>query len=204
MAIITLNKNSVEPLGISNMGLSTEQGDSWNTVITNLNTMLVELYGNSGTIASANRRGSVIDLSSNVAAFSSANTNTSQTMFTYTLPASTLVTTGAGLYVDTWGSVANNAASKSVILNIGGVSLSTGSFTSAAVAYSLDAYYMRTGASAQTALLEGWAGSTRVASKASTDTSVETGTITITAVCTDASAASANVLGNGLIVQFLP
>jgi hypothetical protein len=63
---------------------------------------------------------------------------------------------------------------------------------------------MRTGSSAQTALLEGWAGSTRVASSTGTDTSSETGTITINVVVTDASAASNNVLVNGLIVQFMP
>lgn len=43
-----INGNSVEPLGISNMGVSTEQGDSWNTAVTKLNAMFAELYGRTG------------------------------------------------------------------------------------------------------------------------------------------------------------
>ncbi len=203
MVQVTIKNNSTEPLGGPNMGVGTDQGDSWNTTVANLNAMFNDLYGNSSGITAANRRGPVIDLSTNVAAFSSANTNTSQTAMTYSLPASTLTTTGAGLYVETWGNVANNAASKSINLAVGGKSLSTGSFTSAAVSWSIDAYYFRTGASAQTALFEGWTGSTRVSSTTGTDTSVETSPITIAVTVTDASAASANVLVNGLLVQYL-
>lgn len=203
MAKITLNSpdNHNRP---PNTGDGTEFGDNFKTVVDNLNTMLTEIYGNTSSIAAANRRGPVIDLSTQVTAFSSANTNTSQTMFTYAVPASTLTIAGQGLFVEAWGNVAGNAASKSVILNIGAKSLSTGSFTSSGVAWSIDAYVFRTGANAQTMLFEGWAGSTRVASTTGTDTTNDTGTITITVVATDASAASANVLGNGLLVQFLP
>lgn len=204
MAQQTINSNSVEPLGGPNLGLSVEQGDGWAAAVTKINAMFSEMYGNTSGIATANCRGAVTALSSNVAAFSSANTNTSQTMMTYTLPASTLVNTGSGLFVETWGTKAANIATISVNLAIGGVALSTGSFSGSGSSWSLDGYYMRTAASAQTAYLEGQQGSTRIANKVQTDTSVETGTITIAVVGTDASAGSADILCNGLLVEFLP
>lgn len=203
MAQITLNKadNLHRP---PNTGDGTEFGDQWQTIVANVQSNFTDLYGNSSGVAAANRRGSVTQLSTNVAAFTSANTNTSQTAMTYTLPASTLGVAGTGIYVEAWGTTANNAAAKSIILNVGGVSLSTGTFTSAAAAWSIDAYYMLTAANAETALLEGWAGSTRVASKTSTDTATSTATIAVTVVATDASAATGNVLVNGLTVQLMP
>lgn len=204
MAQQTINSNSVEPLSGPNTGLGVDFGDTWQAAVTKLNAMFNDLYGNTSGVAAANRRGAVTQLSTNVAAFTSANTNTSQTAMTYTLPASTLGVAGTGIYVEAWGNVANNAASKSIILNIGGIGLSTGSFTSAAVAWSLDAYYMLTAANAETALFEGWAGSTRVASKTSTDTANSSSTIAVTVVATDASAATGNVLVNGLTVQLMP
>lgn len=227
MAQITFNK-PIDPHRVPNMAPeATEMGDTWNTVLNNLNAMFTELYGGISTIggnktytgtaafqgavtivpggaATSNAGKPVLDLSTNVSQFTSANTNTSQTMFTYSLPPSTLQNANQGLYVETWGAVANNAASKSIALNVGGKTLSSGSFTSANVAWSLDAYYMKTGANAQNWLAEGWAGTTRVASTSATDTTVDTSTITITVVATDASAATGNVLGNGLLVQFLP
>jgi hypothetical protein len=162
------------------------------------------VFGPEGQLNVQNTRGGSIGLNTQVAAFSSANTNTSQTMFTFSVPAGTLSVAGNGLYVETWGTTAANAAPKSITLNIGGQKVNTGTFTTSASAWSLDAYVFKTGASAQTMLFEGWAGSSRVTSAVGTDTSVDTSAISITVVATDASAASANVLGNGIIVQFLP
>jgi hypothetical protein len=44
MARVTIKNNSVEPLGGPNLGIGTDQGDSWNTTVANLNNMLSELY----------------------------------------------------------------------------------------------------------------------------------------------------------------
>ena len=43
MARVTIKNNSVEPLGGPNLGIGTDQGDSWNTTVANLNNMLSEL-----------------------------------------------------------------------------------------------------------------------------------------------------------------
>jgi hypothetical protein len=204
MAQQTINNNSVQPIGLPNTGIGTDEGDTWNAAVTKLNAMFNDLYGSSSAIAAANRRGSVTQLSTNVSAFTSAATNTSQTAMSYSIPASTLSTAGSGVWIETWGNVANNAAPKSIALNVGGKTLSTGTFTSAAVSWSLDAFYMLTAANAETWLAEGWAGTTRVASNAGTDTATSTSAINVTVVTTDASAATGNVLVNGLTIQFMP
>jgi len=162
------------------------------------------IFGPEGQINVPNTRGGAIGMSTQVSQVSSANTNTSQTAFTFTVPANTLNVVGNGIYVEAWGSVAGNAAPKSITLNVGGKSLNTGTFTSSGVSWSVDAYSFKTASNAQTLLFEGWAGTTRVASAAVTDTTVDTGTFNVTCVVTDASAASANILSNGMFVQFLP
>lgn len=48
MAKITLNSNSVQPLGGPNTGVGTDEGDLWNTAVANINAMLLELYNRTG------------------------------------------------------------------------------------------------------------------------------------------------------------
>lgn len=54
MAQSTINNNSVQPLGLPNTGVGTDEGDLWNAAVVKLNAMLTELYnrtGGTGTLA---------------------------------------------------------------------------------------------------------------------------------------------------------
>jgi hypothetical protein len=44
MARVIIKNNSTEPLGGPNLGLGTDQGDSLNTTVANLNNMFAEQY----------------------------------------------------------------------------------------------------------------------------------------------------------------
>lgn len=199
----TINGNSVQPLGNINMGLGTDEGDTWATVVTKLNAMFADVYG-SGQVAGGGTAtyGAAGMINRVVGPVNSGNTNTSQTLATYTLPATTLQSAGQELVVTAWGTVAANAASKSIILNIGGASYGTGSQTGNAYPWQLNGKYLKTGASAQAYLFSGTASGGGLALKAGTDTSVDTGTIAITCVATDASAASSDVTLLGFTVEF--
>ena len=132
----------------------------------------------------------------------SGNTNTSQTLASYSVPGTTLQSTGQELEVTAWGVVANNAASKSIVLNIGGATVTTGSQTGAAYSWHLNGKYAKTGVNTQAYLFSGVASGGIVSDKAGTDTSVDTGTIAISCVATDASAASSDITLLGFTVEY--
>ena len=203
MAKQTINSNSVEPLGISNMGLSTEQGDSWNAAVTKLNAMFGDLYG-TGVVAGSNTAtygasGMVYKLPSTV---NSGNTNTTQTLGSYTAPANLFTTPGQQIEVFAWGTVANNAAPKSVALNIGGASIQTATQTGAAYSWYLEGNYACTSATAENYLLSGWSSGLAATVKGGTDSVAITGTFNVTVTMADASAASNNVSLLGFTVQY--
>lgn len=131
----------------------------------------------------------------------SAATNTTQTLMSYSLPANTLNRVGAGLFVRAWGAVAGNAAPRNIILNVGGKTLATGSQTQSGVSWRLDAQVVKTGNNAQSLLLSGMIGTTTISPSVVTDTSVDTGAITISVTAVDASAAATNVTQNAMVVE---
>lgn len=203
MARQVINSNSVEPLGISNMGLSTEQGDSWNAFVTKMNAMTADLYG-TGIVAGTGTATFAAsgNIAKTVGPVNSGNTNTSQTLASYVLPANTLASAGQEIQITAWGTVANNAAPKSIVMNMGGTTVTSGTQTGAAYAWYIDGTYMKTAANAQAYLYSGAASGGIVTQKAGTDTSVDTGTIATNLVITDASAASSNVTLLGYTVEY--
>jgi hypothetical protein len=146
-------------------------------------------------------------LSRTLGPVASAATNTSQTLASYTLPANTLQSVGQEIEVVAWGTTAGNAASKSMTLNIGGATYNTGSQTGSGYAWKLTGQYIKQSGDAQNYYFSG-AGSSSggtggvVAPKAGTDTSVDTGTIAINCVVTDASAATGDITLLGFTVEF--
>lgn len=206
MARIVINNNSVEPLGGPNLGLSTEQGDSWNTTVANLNTMFTEIYGGGAFLAGGStatfKTGGNIGAATVVGPVGSSATNTTQTLASYTMPASMFNANGQMLEITAWGNVAANAAPKTIAMKAGGVQLTTGTQTGSGYAWELYGQYMRTAASKQSAYFTGQASGGIVTQTASTDTSVDTGTIAVTVTCADASAAQSNVLLFGFTVEY--
>jgi hypothetical protein len=189
---------------LPNTGDGTDGGDNWTAVINALNTMMTDLYtgavtvGGSSTVA----RGPELVLSSDVTQIGSSATNTTQTLKSYTLAASTLATNGNRIQVVAWGTFAGNAAPKTMQLNWGGMNINNGAVTQSGSSWQMTANVYRTAANAQTAIFTGVSGGVNTATKATTDTSVDTGTIGISVQGLDASAAQSNILTNGLVVSF--
>ena len=203
MAKQTILSNSVQPLGGPNTGVGTDQGDEWNTAVQKLNAMFGDLYGN-GLVAGGGSAtfGASGNIAKTVGPITSGNTNTSQTLASYSIPASTLQSAGQEIEVTAWGVVAGNAAPKSIALNIGGTVVTTGTQTGSGYSWFLNGTYMKTGANTQAYLFAGAASGGIVTQKAGTDTSTDTGAIATTLVVTDASAASSNVTLLGYTVEF--
>lgn len=210
MAQSTINANSVQPLGLPNTGTSTEQGDTWDQAAVKLNAMFTDLYGayaggSIGSFAAGAGTGTYKPagfIAKTVGPVTSGNTNTSQTLASYTLPASTLQSVGQELEVTAWGNVAGNAAPKSLTLNIGGSTINTGTQTGSGYAWILTGRYIKASANAQNYYLSGNSSGAALTAKAGTDTSVDTGTIALNLVATDASAASSDVTLLGFTVEF--
>jgi hypothetical protein len=139
-------------------------------------------------------------LSTNVTAKSSAATNTTQTLDTYTIPANTLKSNGNGIVVTAFGHYAGNAAPKTLQLTIGGKNINTGSITQSGTTWILKGNYTRLASDSQVALFTAQVGTVFITPTSTTDTSVDTGTIGISVTMTDASAATGNVVQDGMLV----
>ena len=228
MAQQTINSNSVQPLGIPNTGTSTEQGDTWDAAVVKLNAMFTELYSGNSTVAGnktytgTQTFNGVVSveagtgtgafspagmLSRTVGPLTSGNTATSQTMASYTLPANTLASVGQEIEVTAWGVTAGNAAAKNIAMNIGGATFSTGTQTGSGYTWQIVGKFIKSSGNAQNYMFSGVASSSggtggTAAPKAGTDTSVDTGTIAVNVVFTDASAASSDMTLLGFTVEF--
>lgn len=226
MSRIVLVGNTVQPIGPPNAGTSSEQGMTWNTLVDNLNTMLTELFSGAGTVAGAKvysgtqtfqnfatfvvnttAANSVTfppsgDLTTTVGAIGSSATNTTQTLVTYTLPANVLDSTARQLQIIAWGRTANNAAPKNVRLAFGGAGFQSGTQTGAAYNWTLEGLVFKSTANAQNIRYSGVASGGAITLAASTDTSVDTGTIAIAVTCADASAAQSNIFLDGFTVRY--
>lgn len=198
MARTAIVGNTVQPLGLPNGGVSSEQGTNWNDTVSALNTMLIELYG--GSAAPWAPGGGTI--SNTVGPVGSSATNTSQTLASYTVPASTLATAGQQLQIIAWGRTANNAAPKQMALKFGGAAFQTGTQTGAAYTWSLEGLVMKSASNQQNIRYQGVASGGALTLAASTDTSIDTSTIAVSVTCADASAAQSNILMDGFTVRY--
>lgn len=192
-----------------NTGDSTEFGDTFKTVVDNLNTMLTEVYAafssTFGTYAAGGGTATYKPegvISRTVGPLGSSATNTSQTLASYTLPASSFNAAGQEVDVVAWGTVAANAAPKTIQLGVGGAFANTGTQTGNGYAWQLQSKTIRTGASTQDTIFGGTGSGGAITLKNQTDTSVETGTVSIAVTCADASAAQSNVLLYGFVVEY--
>jgi len=206
MALQVINSNSTQPLGGPNTGTGTDQGDLWDLVVTKLNAMFADLYGTSGGGIVAGTGTATYapsgDISHIAGPVGSSATNTTQTLASYAMPGNTLSAVGQNLEIQAWGIVANNAAPKSIVLTVGGASVTTGTQTGAAFAWELNASTIKTAANAQDTIFSGQSSGVIVAPKNQTDTSVDTAAITISCTCFDASAAQSDVILYGFTVAY--
>ncbi len=138
-------------------------------------------------------------------------------LITYSLPASTLVTTNNCIQVTVWGTTANNATSKNIDLSIGSgptVLVTKALTVSIAGTWNVSATLCRTGSSAQTS----WAiaennGGTTVSStdgatvfrntSFSTPNFTETSAQSIRARCITNANAAGDIIAKGMLVTYL-
>ena len=142
-------------------------------------------------------------ISINVTTLGSSATNTTQTLMSYSLPANTLDTNTAGVKVKAFGRFAGNAAPKTMQLNFGGASINAGSVTQSGSTWFMEFEAYRVASNSQRIIFRQNIGGVVVVPKSTTDTSVDTGAITISVQCLDASATQSNVLQDGLVVEFI-
>lgn len=130
-----------------------------------------------------------------------AATGILQTLMSYALPGNSFSQNGAGIFVRTWGTFANNANAKTIQLVIGGVSLVSGaSSTQANVSWEMSATYLRSGAAQQQAFFGGNIGTVGISKSAIADTANDQAAITIAQKATGVS--QSDVIQNGMLVEF--
>lgn len=200
MARIAIKNNSTEPLGGPNLGLGTDQGDSWNTTVANLNTMFTEIYGgvqNGGGVA-IRPAGNIFAA---VTTIGSSATNTTQTLVTTTVAANSLASVNNGFFVEAWGRCAANASPTTINLNIGGQFVSIGAAAHNASHWYLTGQVYKQAANTQQELFYSSAGAI-TAVKSATDTSTDASAITVSVTCLDASALQSDVLLDGMSIEW--
>lgn len=199
MARTVIVGNTVQPLGPPNGGVSSEQGTNWNDTVVAINAMTLEMYGGS-VVASVFTPSGTINTSA--APIGSSATNTTQTLASYSLPANTLDAVGRQLEIMSWGRTANNAAPKNLRMAFGGAGFQSGTQTGAAYSWSITGLVLKNAASQQNIRFSGTASGGAITLSSSTDTSVDTGAITISLTCADASAAQSNIFLDGFTVRY--
>jgi hypothetical protein len=188
----------------SNKDLGTLRNLTVTTLIAD--TVTAGAIGGTGTVTAGTgtetfKVGGVIE--ANVTQAPSAATNTTQTLMTYSLPANTLDANGRGVRVHAWGAFAANAAPKTLQLNVGGASRNTGAVTQSGSSWVIEAVVFRSAANNQKMIFKQNVGGVVLAPKSTSDTSVDTGAIVISLAGLDASAATGNILVDGLVVEYL-
>lgn len=145
----------------------------------------------------------LISAQSSAAGVGNGADTTEDTLFTFTLPANTLDATNRGLRVRAFGTVANNADTKTIRLRFGAsVTYSITAPTSTAASWFAEGWIIKTGGGAQTSSFHGQAGSTVVNPSTIAGTEAETGAIVIR-VTGQAGTGNANdILANAMTIEY--
>lgn len=129
---------------------------------------------------------------------------TDDTLFTYTLPANALNTTGQAIRVTAWGGFAANGNNKRVIINFGTYQISTGTITDNAKGWKAQMIVGRNGASSQVISGEILHDTTWITEAFSTQTITDTAPIVIKITGASQTSGTANdVVAYGFLVEFL-
>ena len=106
-----------------------------------------------GAQTGSRRFGSILLDSVNTTQQGTPANTTETTLATYTMPASTLVTDGQMIRIHAYGSIANNANSKTIRIKFGGTTIATENTSDASKdSWAIDCVVIRTGAATQKAM----------------------------------------------------
>lgn len=141
-------------------------------------------------------------LNVDVAAVGNITTGT-DTLITYTLPANVLNANGRTLRITAWGTTANTAAAKQLVMVFGSQTIMTQALSvNLAGTWRIIAYVVRTGAATQDIFAELFQLST-VIDKHTITAGTQDDTATITIMCTGAATNTDDIVQQGLIVEIL-
>lgn len=142
-------------------------------------------------------------LSRNLTPATTSAAATKQALQTYAVPAALLASTGQGVKVRAWGTVAANGNTKTMTLEFGATVVATsGAITGSGVSWHLEAEVYRTGATAQSAIGKAMQGVTNIAPLSSTPAETLANSINMIMYGTNGSA-SADITCNGMVVELI-
>jgi hypothetical protein len=150
-------------------------------------------FNNLVTSVNTNSTGLLYGLYAPVTATAAATT---QTLATYTLPASYLTNVGQGIRIKAVYTKAANANSVTPVIVFGTYTYTGGANTTSAGSESVECLVYKTGASTQTITCNGVNQATAIAATAASGTSPDTATIAINGQCTQGSASADCVLSS--------
>lgn len=142
-------------------------------------------------------------LNSQVSAAGAGNTadTNEDVLFTYSLPANTLVNTGKGLRITAWGKTAANADNKTMKLYFGSEVITTPTAATNNKGWWLELDVFRTGASTQQVFGLGQVDTTAVTVYSAAGAETETAAITIKVTGTAGTANANDILCFGMVVE---
>lgn len=142
-----------------------------------------------------------------VNSFSTTTGTGGQVGHTYSLPANSLVDNGRGIRIRAWGHTAANANNKTVQINFGASTYTTGAIGANGKDYYIEVTVVRTGSNAQTWVAQGYANALPISFAGSattgTLTQTESGAITISTTLTDGTSSAGDIVESGFEVDAL-
>lgn len=145
--------------------------------------------------------GGDISVQDSAAGFGNTNDSTEDTLVTYSLPANSLDNTNRCLWIYAFGSLANNAHSKSVKLYFGAEIVSILANVTPNIGWALEFLVMKTGASTQVMSGQAVVGTTHGGCVTLTGAETDTAAIVIKVTGQTGTAAANDVVCNGFIVS---
>jgi hypothetical protein len=125
-------------------------------------------------------------------------------LITFALPASFLNAINHGVRITAWGTVANNANAKTVIMYFGTIAIITTALTANQVGtWRINAVVVRTGASAQDYSAQLIQGGTTTLIDAEGGSLTQTDTASITIKCTGTATSDNDIIQDGMIIEFI-
>ncbi len=126
------------------------------------------------------------------------------TLFTFSLPASSFDIAGRGLAFLAFGKLAANSDTKTTRARFGSsIAYTSGGLTLSGVSWFLRGSIWKTGASTQQSLFEGQFGTTILAPQTEAGSETDTGAITVKVTGQSGSSQANDVVANGLILTFM-
>jgi hypothetical protein len=174
---------------------------TWTVIEASTGTLPVTAKGTLGSGTGTFGLSGDINVQNSAAGVGNTNDTTEDTLFTYSLPASSLDTTGRALFITAFGSFANNSHSKHARLYFGSEVIDSGAnTTTGGIGWVLEMTVLKTGSSTQIISSQTVAGTVHGGCTTQAGAETDTSAITIKVTGQTGTAAANDILCNGLVV----